>query len=284
MITLKELLKLRGLDTSASIKIARHKDTRKDVDVHQLIANDEFELYQSYQEKDQFKDCKYLISCVGLPNSHALFVGVYEVIGKVNVNGFPNNIVTSFKGKAKINSRYRYTLKKIVGFEDLEGRVVVKWTEKGQAWCVHFGTSEKEVVKILPKPFVKEFPGFNEVKLYHWQLKNIIEDPISNDIWHKMLSSVCAVYLIVDTTDGQQYIGSASGKEGLLGRWRTYAQNKHGNNVKLMDLLDKEPERFKKFRFSILQVYPLTLSQAEILKEEMNYIDKLGSRTFGLNN
>lgn len=283
MLTINELLKLRGLDTTQSIKIARHKDTRQDVDVHELLENGEFELYQSYQEKNQFKDCKYLISCVGLPNSHALFVGVYEVIGKENVNGFPDTIETSFKGKAKINSRYKYNLKKMQGFEDLEGRVVIKWTGIGQAWCIRLDISEKEVVQILPKAFVSEFPGYNEVKLFYWQLKKIVEDPTANVVWHKMLSSVNAVYLIVDTTDGQQYIGSASGKEGLLGRWRDYARNGHGNNVKLMEILSKEPERIKKFKFSILQVYPLTLSQGEVNKEEMNYMDKLGTRAFGLN-
>lgn len=89
MLNIKELLKLRGLDVTQNIKIARHKDTREDVDVHELLANGEFELYQSYQEKNMFKNCKYLVSCLGLPNSQALLVGVYQVKKTVKVNGFP---------------------------------------------------------------------------------------------------------------------------------------------------------------------------------------------------
>lgn len=161
--------------------------------------------------------------------------------------------------------------------------MIIKWNEIGQAWCVGLDTSEKEVIQVLYNPFVREFPGYNDVKLFYWEMKKIVEDPTANVIWHKMLSSINAVYLIVDTTDGQQYVGSASGKEGLLGRWKTYAQNGHGNNKKLKEILENEPERLKKFRYSILQIYPSTLTKAEVVKEEMNYIDKLGTRAFGLN-
>lgn len=50
MLTIKKMLGLYGLDVTERIKIARHQDTR-DVNVHELFYNNEFELYQSYQEK-----------------------------------------------------------------------------------------------------------------------------------------------------------------------------------------------------------------------------------------
>ncbi|MFD6442208.1 GIY-YIG nuclease family protein [Peribacillus sp. NPDC060186] len=70
-----------------------------------------------------------------------------------------------------------------------------------------------------------------------------------------MLSSVGGVYLIVDTTDGMQYVGSASGKEGLLGRWKEYAKNGHGNNRKLKAILETDAELVHKFKFSIFRLY-----------------------------
>lgn len=281
MLSILELLGLRGLDVTKNIKVARHKDTR--IDVHELFAKEEFELYQSYQEKDRFKNCKYLVSCLGIPYNQALFVGVYEVKNTKKINGFPKDKNVSFQGKVKVESKYLYELEKMTGFEDLEGRLVIKWNEIGQLWCVNLKTREKEVAQILPKAFVRDFPGYNEVKLFHMEMKKIVQDPTSNPVWHKMLSSINAVYLIVDTTNGQQYVGSAYGQDGLFGRWKTYAQNGHGNNKKLMDILNNQPNRVNSFKYSILQTYPATLTKAEVIKEEMNYIDKLGTRAFGLN-
>ncbi|MFF2589646.1 hypothetical protein ACFVSS_17475 [Peribacillus butanolivorans] len=43
------------------------------------------------------------------------------------------------------------------------------------------------------------------------------------------------------TKEGKQYVGSASGKEGLLGRWKEYAINGHGNNTKLKELIEADP-------------------------------------------
>ena len=37
--------------------------------------------------------------------------------------------------------------------------------------------------------------------------------------WHTALSTVNAVYLIVDRENGRKYVGSAYGKGDLLGRW-----------------------------------------------------------------
>lgn len=285
MLTLKELLVLRGLDINHKIKIVRHKDTREDVNVYDLFLKDikEFELYQSHQERNQFANCEYIVSCIGISNKQALFIGVYEVKSMQIINGFPKDKSVSFRGKAKTNSKYYYDLEKKTGFEDFEGKVVINWNEVGQAWCVGLDTSIKEVVQILPKAFVREFPGYNEVKLFHNELKRMTEDPISNMIWHKLLSSVNAIYLIVDTTDGKQYVGSSYGKEGLLGRWKTYAQNGHGNNIELLNILKNDPKRINNFRYSILQTFPTNVTKVQILKEEMNYIDKLGTRAFGLN-
>src|SRR5699024_1223554 len=283
MLTINKLLGFHGLDMSKSIKIARHQDTRG-VDVHELLAKNEFNLYQSYQEKNQFKDCDFIVSCLGIENNQALFIGVYEVNGVHRVDGFPSDYEVSFKGKAKVNSQYRYDLEKVLGFEDLEKRLVIRWNNVAQAWCMKIDTNEKEVVQLLPRGYVRDFPDYLEVNIFYSEMKAIIEDPDANGVWHKMLSSVAAVYLIVDTTDGMQYVGSASGKQGLLGRWKQYAKNEHGDNKKLIELLKNDPERVYNFRYTILRTLPNTLTRNEIIKEEYKYMNKLGSKSHGLNN
>lgn len=98
-----------------------------------------------------------------------------------------------------------------------------------------------------------------------------------------MLGSVAGVYLILDTIDGLQYIGSASGEKGILGRWEQYAKSFHGHNKLLIYLLNKHPERYKSFKFSILQTLPRALTSKEVITHEKRYKGKLGTRAFGLN-
>ena len=64
-----------------------------------------------------------------------------------------------------------------------------------------------------------------------------------NKQWKMMLSNVYGVYLILDTITGQQYIGSAYGKDGLWGRWSNYIHTKHGGNKILIELLKESPSR-----------------------------------------
>jgi len=282
MLTINKVLEFAGLDLSKRIKIARHQDTR-DLDVHELYDSNHFELYQSFQEKNQFKDCDYLVSCLGIKNNQALFIGVFEIKTTTKVNGLPSYYDVPYRGKAKVQSRYKYDLEKLAGFEEFENRLVIKWQNVAQAWCMNIDTNKKEVVQLLPRGYVRDFPGYLELNLTYRELKSIINDPTANGIWHNMLSSVGGIYLILDTKDGMQYVGSASGKEGILGRWKVYANNGHGGNKKLMEIIESEPNRVQKFKFTILQTLPRTLTKNEVLFEESKYKDKLGSKAYGLN-
>ncbi len=135
----------------------------------------------------------------------------------------------------------------------------------------------------MPEGYIKEFPGFDELILSFDELQTIIKNPDANRQWHKMLSSVAGIYLIVDMTDGGQYIGSASGNNGILGRWSNYADSHHGNNKRLLALLKDEPERYKNFQFTILRTLPKTLTSDQVIAYEQKYKQKLGTRVFGLN-
>jgi len=145
MLTINKVLEFAGLDMSKNIKIARHMDTRG-VDVHELWDTGHFDLYQSYQEKNAFRDGNYLVSCLGVENNQALFIGVYEVRSMTEVDSFPEHLDVPYRGKAKVNSKYKYGLEKLIGFEELEGRLVIKWQNIAQAWCMKINTNEKEVV------------------------------------------------------------------------------------------------------------------------------------------
>ncbi|MCK5407604.1 MAG: GIY-YIG nuclease family protein [Candidatus Krumholzibacteria bacterium] len=98
-----------------------------------------------------------------------------------------------------------------------------------------------------------------------------------------MLSAVCGVYLIVDQNTGKQYVGSAYGEKGILGRWTNYAKTGHGGNNQLKKLMEWDPMYAENFNFTILRTLSKTLTQAEIIDYERLYKSKLGTRAFGLN-
>lgn len=141
------------------------------------------------------------------------------------------------------------------------------------------GTIEKSIVTIQADA-KKVFSGFEDLILTNDELKDIVENPTIYEAWHTALSSVNAIYLIVDRESGQQYVGSAYGKDGLLGRWACYVSSLHGNNKLMKELICNCPERYRYFQFSVLQIMPKTITDDEVIHLESLYKKKLLSIQF----
>jgi len=277
MIDLTELLFARGLPKeNCPTKLIRHQSG--DWDLPKLITQNQIHLYQANQARRVF-NCRFIASFIGLNYSQALFIGVYEVKGVIDdetKKWSPEYVYQDMKP-----GRFWYDLEKKSGFEDMEGRVVIDWGQSTRMW--HQWISPREIVEIYPKGYVREFPGFDDVVLGYRELQNIISNPLPNREWHRALQSVAGVYLITDTLSGKQYIGSASGADGIWGRWNAYAETGHGGNKLLTELLDANPDAAFHFQFSILRALPRTLTKDEIIESEKCYKLKLGSRAHGLN-
>lgn len=129
---------------------------------------------------------------------------------------------------------------------------------------------------------VPYFKSYDEVEFSFKDLKEVMDN--SYDDYYRHLSCVKAIYMIIDGNTGKQYVGSASGKEGLYGRWNDYANTYHGNNEELVELFKKNgPEYFNKFRYIILQILPLKISTKEIEKIETKYKNRYLTKICGLN-
>ncbi|MDD5719970.1 MAG: hypothetical protein PHQ53_09835 [Candidatus Krumholzibacteria bacterium] len=78
MLSLADLLSLKGLDCSRpkSIKLVRHKDKR--VDVEALRRGGHIETYQRIQGSPIF-NCDYVVSFMGMDGTQARLLGVYRV-------------------------------------------------------------------------------------------------------------------------------------------------------------------------------------------------------------
>ena len=97
------------------------------------------------------------------------------------------------------------------------------------------------------------------------------------------MSSIYAIYLITDRSNGKLYVGSAYGKDGLLGRWSHYVTTKHGGNKGIQEVICQYPERYKDFQFSILQILPKSTNPEKVIELEQLYKKKFLSITFGMN-
>jgi hypothetical protein len=277
MISIVELLRLRGLDCSKKIKLVRHKDKR--YDVAQLYSLGQIEIYQSYQAKDIFK-CDYIVSFIGFEGSLARMVGVYKVNGRRPAREMPLPAEFIYQYMPQDDDIY-YDLEEVSGFEDLKDRVVIEWGKGALAW--HQNLTDKEVVEILPSGYVKPFPGYLDFILTYDELVGICENPVANKDWHRMSSSVAGIYLIVDSETGLQYVGSAYGSGGILARWRQYAKTGHGGNLRLKAAIAANQFGSKSLRFAILRTLEKTLTKNEVIAYEAFHKKKLGTRAFGLN-
>jgi hypothetical protein len=151
------------------------------------------------------------------------------------------------------------------------------------SWSQWFRPQTKPVVELLPTGYEMEFPGYLDVVLDLHQLRRITGHRVAHRTWHQMLGATAGVYLILDKRSGTQYVGSAYGSGGILGRWTTYATNSHGGNTQLRELIAVSPNAAEHFQFSILQTLPMTLTPREVIEHERRHKQKLGSRAHGLN-
>jgi hypothetical protein len=274
-----DLLQLRGHDSGRPAKLVRHQDSR--LDVHDLLRRGWFEAYQARQSKPIFDGCEFIVSFVGLEGTKARLIGVYRVDGRrTDATQLPLPPGCPYTEWTK--SPYYYELTRAPGYEDLENRVVIEWGKGALAW--HQWLSNKEIIEVLPKgQFRPPFRDYLEFTLTYAELADLYSHDEANRDWRARLAAVAGVYLILATTTGAQYVGSASGAEGIWGRWAAYARDGHGGNVLLKKLLATDPAYPAAFSYSILQILPKTFAREEVFEWERRYKEKLGSRAKGLN-
>lgn len=276
-MNLIDVLKIYGLDETIKTKLVRHQSTN--FDLNRLFANDQIELYQSIQGRNVFSNCQQIISFIGDGGSRSKFIGVFKVVEESQI--YSHEWPADYLYPEMTPGKFMYKLNRLEAYEDLVGRLVIDWGLSTRSW--HQWLKQKEVIEILPKGFVRHFPGYLDFILDFQEMCKIIESPDANREWHQKLSSVAGIYLITDTKTGMQYVGSAYGSEGILGRWKTYAQTGHGNNDQLVELLDFNKNYCRNFRFTVLRTLSKSLTNREVIEVEGMYKEKLGSKTFGLN-
>jgi len=279
---------------ASRIKLIRHSSP-DDFDVERRFKYDSpyLEAFQAVQSTDLLKGCDVVLSFLRDQGQRAVFRGAWEVKGRITreqylaryksgkeVMAVEDTFNSSRQTKTRFDQSF-YDTSSIDLLGDIADRLVIDWGKSAISWCQWL--SEKEVIEILPANYVSEFPGHYDLILTLHELRQMISNPASNRTWHQQLSSVSAVYLILDTTTGKQYVGSAYGKDGLWGRWATYTTDPSGGNKLLLELLKENGKKHaEKFQFSILRVLERSVTREQVIRSEQVEKLKLGTRAFGL--
>lgn len=287
-MNLNEILKFTApFLNGKNVKLVRHADGRKEQDFSSLRKNRERLLfYQKCQSQRKFDNAEYIVSFLGLESTKSLLIGIFKVNGCKEVNGFNSE-----------NNQWslEYDLEEVIDekvVNELYNRVIIDWGKSTISWCQNYEhlssdtsilSNSKEVLEILPKGYIGDFPGYNELILDMNDLRKLFDSKSANQKWETKLSSVSGIYLILDTKTGNQYIGSAYGKDGIWGRWKCYVENGHGGNEGLKPLKENDPNYDSNFQFSILMTLPANMNKDEVIMYENKCKLKLGSRVFGYN-
>ena len=236
--------------------------------------------YTAIQNRDVLKDYDYAMVFFSGAGTTAILDSFYKV--NKSYKNVPENMPEGFRAPDDFDGNgIYYDLEKIDELKEYENSLVIEWGKNTRRFD-HKGTTDKEILAIYPvKKYV--FPGYEKIILKFNELKEIIDEPGLYSDWHAALSAINGIYLIVDTKTGKQYIGSAYGEQGILGRWKKYVETKDGGNKELSELLKKDSNSYKSFQFSILQVLPNALTVDEIIAIESRYKNKLLTKEFGLN-
>lgn len=282
--TIQELLKGRNEEFDKAdverIRLIRHKDSRKEKNIGGKIyenslydiylhENDAFVTYQSEQLVNKFKNVEYIVSFIGEESTSSRFVGVYKNNGILQM-------LPDYKGEAHA----RFDIQEISGFELLKERVIIDWNNPVQ-WLQHY--NEMPVIRIdrgLMENNLPVFVRYEDVMLNYTQLKTIINS--NNPEWKSRLESCNCIYLILDKSNGKQYVGSTYNTKGIWGRWSEYAKNGHGDDVELKKCIDSDPKYAEKnFQWCILETLPIKILPEQAIERESLYKRKLGTRMYG---
>lgn len=274
---LEDILRRNSIDPRRT-KLVRHSLNHKRCKV--CYNNNFIDEYQKIQSKNFYDNCEFVLSFINEPGTSAKFIGCYNV-----GDGNPINKSLMAEGfpapEMFLEDKYYFDLQSSEKLSDLKDRLIIDWGRSTVSWH-QWATNEKVVLAIQANPkFV--FPGYDKVLLNYAELKEIIYDKVLYENWHTALSSIYAIYLIVDTLNGKQYIGSAYGKGGLLSRWNCYVNTGHAGNQGIKEILNNYTERYQNFQFSVLQILPKTITEEEVIAVENLYKSKLRTREFGMN-
>lgn len=272
-LTLGDILKASGIEELGDVLAIRHTNTATGLKDVTTATPAEVLAYTREQDISHQKFPR------DPPKHWLVFMddGSFEGVYRSRFYGVFENAGEVLDERTSLNRSFDITPSLALGA--LRNRLVINWTTPIRWTRQGLKAAEFAVVEIAD-PQVIPFPGYDSVRRTYRQLQQAVHDPHYAQ-WQSALRAVKAIYLITDTSNGRHYVGKADGGDGLLGRWKAYADNGHGWNKELVSL---PPGQSEHFQFSILRVFEPRTLQSVVDAAESHYKLALQSRApFGYN-
>lgn len=250
------------------------------------IASERPDLFRAYQQVQgaqlgkALRRAKFMASFVGEGPADALFVTCFEIadVRPITFKEFwsePGNqelATFGYLGLQDGQVATRCTLTPIDALSEFSGKLVISLPPPAVSWWRWADRNVFPIVALYREAFPhRQVPDWKEIVLDWATLTSL---PRS---WEASLSHWRGIYFIYDSRRGAGYVGSAYGKDNILGRWRTYAASGHGGNAGLRD------SKAEDLRFSILQRTSPDMEADEIVQLEATWKERLHTRMHGLN-
>lgn len=274
-LTFNHLLVAAGL-AAADVRLVRHRDRhhQREVCDAALRGDLRFERYQETQGNPKviqlFRAARYLAGFVADPmTGDTVFVGVWERLGERAAAWSSSDQPADMPVSPRAIS---FETRRLDALAEYRGRLVIDWGGGERAWVQRADRREKTVLELRRELRDPPFPGFLDLRVGLDQVGSIPQT------WATALRNARGVYLIVHRDRGDQYVGSAVGEDGFLGRWLGYADG-HGGNLGMRDLAASAGA----YDVAILEVVGSAATVEEVYAREGAWKEKLGTRARGLN-
>lgn len=264
-IKLNDILKMRDVENVKIRMLTTYASEINPLDFFRSEDNDELMnwLFWNYSNKKSYKVGEVVIGLLRLGGDRWLLFNISKIKKDLNVY---NGIGFEYE---VLNEYQKYF-----------GRVIVQYKNKAQALIRKASgmLDDCNVAQIIEDKYEdEEFPGYDKVNI-KWEVMSRV---LKRSSWRTALQNQKGVYLITDSFSGKMYVGSAYGKDMLLGRWEEYIKNGHGGNKDLRVLDKKYIE--KNFTYSILDIFKSTIDDNVIISRESWWKEILMTRVFGYN-
>ena len=279
---LNDLLEKKAIDAKR-VLVFRHRPSEPELNkVLPWLAAERPDVFNAYQQTQSEKvekamgNADYVASFIGHEPGKALFIGLYSVGGTkaLTPDGYwavPAYIemkAFGMKGAEKSRSSILwFDLNLTDWYAQWKGKLVVGWPPPERSWWRWAQRNTIPVLAVLEDSALDAaMPGWDRIVLSWDELKLLPRR------WRAALSQWRGIYYIFDASDGKGYIGSAYGRDNLLGRWTAYSHQGHGGNILLRQ---REP---RNFRFTILQRLSPDLDAEDVIRIEASWKERLHTR------
>ncbi len=207
-----------------------------------------------YGNKRNFNIGQTVFSFIKMSYDEWLFISAAEIV----------DVPEASRAKVKIIEKYK----------PLFGRLVIRYY-KGNTYARYVFRMDKIIENCMVKEILpcqyngEQFEGYDRVHLPYYKLSDVFHGKIM-PTYYEALKKVTGIYCLTDTKTGKLYIGSATGGEGVAGRWGNYLDSKHGGNKKLIALYnDKGSSYFEdNFTYTLIEYFGLSYDPSKIIERE----------------